>query len=468
LETIPTPKEFKDAIESLSPEQQRFAKQFRAMQLASTLFAVLVIQVKPQMEKLLKIPPFSLTKEIKLTQQLQDLFLQYQIPSDLLSFDGEETSDKKVKIDRVKENIGKIYAMINAEKQKELDKKKEEEKMRVLKVEEERRERMVDKRSSAQPVQSSMPMQMMMMAPSSRQAMPRPSSSAVSATASAAIPPKPKPTSSASSTSSAPPTTTATSVTVVSKPSIMDAIMPSTPTAAPTPSPTVDASPQPEAKPDDKKPEQHKQKQEKPVQDPDTIDSDDELEEVIPEKEDFTKVPTTLDRKYEELSEDSNLRPTIINTDSSWTKSSQRSLLSTPTTATLGKTQQVTEKNKAFDLLDALSRSGSLSVDSAQLHVIIAATHCFVKDLVDTVIQDNINPIEKVEKSNLIVATTVHDRPALEILKPEHVARVATYSPQLFLDGTATSTSSSSPLAISGAPVSKDVLAGKTAEKVKA
>ena len=36
LSTIPTPKEFKDAIESLSPEQQDFAKAFRAMQLEST------------------------------------------------------------------------------------------------------------------------------------------------------------------------------------------------------------------------------------------------------------------------------------------------------------------------------------------------------------------------------------------------------------------------------------------------
>ncbi|CAE8626603.1 unnamed protein product [Polarella glacialis] len=39
--TIPTPKEFKDAIESLSPEQQSFAKAFRAMQLESTLFGIL-------------------------------------------------------------------------------------------------------------------------------------------------------------------------------------------------------------------------------------------------------------------------------------------------------------------------------------------------------------------------------------------------------------------------------------------
>ena len=35
LEQLPTPKEFKDAIASLSPEQQRFAKMYRAMQVGS-------------------------------------------------------------------------------------------------------------------------------------------------------------------------------------------------------------------------------------------------------------------------------------------------------------------------------------------------------------------------------------------------------------------------------------------------
>jgi hypothetical protein len=37
LETIPTPKEFKSAISSLSPEQQRFCKAFRSMQLGMFL-----------------------------------------------------------------------------------------------------------------------------------------------------------------------------------------------------------------------------------------------------------------------------------------------------------------------------------------------------------------------------------------------------------------------------------------------
>ncbi|CAE7292036.1 unnamed protein product, partial [Symbiodinium necroappetens] len=89
LSTIPTPKEFKDAIESLSPEQQEFAKAFRAMQLESTLFAVLVVQIKPQLEKLLNLADDSLTKEIKLTQDLMQLFIKYQIPSDLLSFTSD-------------------------------------------------------------------------------------------------------------------------------------------------------------------------------------------------------------------------------------------------------------------------------------------------------------------------------------------------------------------------------------------
>lgn len=43
-------------VESLSPEQQAFAKAYRGMQLAGTLFTVVVVQIKPQLEKLLALP----------------------------------------------------------------------------------------------------------------------------------------------------------------------------------------------------------------------------------------------------------------------------------------------------------------------------------------------------------------------------------------------------------------------------
>jgi hypothetical protein len=61
----------------------------------------------------------------------------------------------------------------------------------------------------------------------------------------------------------------------------------------------------------------------------------------------------------------------------------------------------------------------------------MAATHCFVKDLMNTVIQDNINPIEKVERSSLIMASTVHGAAPQQLINEEQVERVATYSPML-------------------------------------
>lgn len=54
------------------------------MQLESSLFAIAVVQVKPQMEKVLNLDADALTKEISLTQDLIKLLIEYQIPSDLV------------------------------------------------------------------------------------------------------------------------------------------------------------------------------------------------------------------------------------------------------------------------------------------------------------------------------------------------------------------------------------------------
>jgi hypothetical protein len=62
---------------------------------------------------------------------------------------------------------------------------------------------------------------------------------------------------------------------------------------------------------------------------------------------------------------------------------------------------------------------------------VIAATHCFDKTLLDTVIQGNVNPIEKVERSLMIVATTIHRRPAVELLTEEQRERFLAFSPRL-------------------------------------
>ncbi len=121
LEELPTAKEFKDAIKSLSPEQQRFAKAYRTMQLESSVFGVCVVQIKPQLEALLRLPPNALDKEMKLTQDLMELFIEYQVPSDLLSYNG--TADDiavEDQVSNVKEHVKSVMEVIEGEKEKHL------------------------------------------------------------------------------------------------------------------------------------------------------------------------------------------------------------------------------------------------------------------------------------------------------------------------------------------------------------
>ena len=119
LEALPSAQEFKDAIESLSPEQQEFAKAYRAMQLEGTVFGLAVIQLKPQLERLLNLPAGSLTKEIQLSRDLQTLFIEHQIPSDLLTYEGDADTPVATKLDTVKGHVAAINDMIAAEKKAE-------------------------------------------------------------------------------------------------------------------------------------------------------------------------------------------------------------------------------------------------------------------------------------------------------------------------------------------------------------
>src|SRR5690606_15689801 len=104
-----------------SPEQQRFAKAFRSMQLESTLFGVCVIQIKPQLEKVLNLAPDSLTKEIQLTQDLMKLFIEYQIPTDLMSFEGDRDASAATRLEAVRGHVKALNDMISGEQNKSLD-----------------------------------------------------------------------------------------------------------------------------------------------------------------------------------------------------------------------------------------------------------------------------------------------------------------------------------------------------------
>ena len=82
-------------------------------------------------------------------------------------------------------------------------------------------------------------------------------------------------------------------------------------------------------------------------------------------------------------------------------------------------------------MLDALSRSGTLSIECAKLHVVIGVTHCFTNSLMGTVIEDNVNPIAKVEKSSALIAATLHGEPPNHVLKANDVDSLTASFPEL-------------------------------------
>jgi hypothetical protein len=144
-------------------------------------------------------------------------------------------------------------------------------------------------------------------------------------------------------------------------------------------------------------------------------------------------IPKQLDVKIEKYNSENSIRPTIIDAGKNWTRSRQENLLTKVVEASLHPADITTEKNKAFYLLDALSRSGTLPIACAELHVVIAITHCFENSVMGTVIQDNVNPIEKVEQSTLIIASTIHGSTIPELIKDEsESARLSVLLPLLF------------------------------------
>jgi hypothetical protein len=62
----------------------------------------------------------------------------------------------------------------------------------------------------------------------------------------------------------------------------------------------------------------------------------------------------------------------------------------------------------------------------------MGATHSFEQSLMDTVVKRNVNPIEKAERSMLIVASTLHQLPAAELARSEHHERLKAITPALF------------------------------------
>ena len=401
LDPLPAPKQFRDAIESLSPEQQDFCRAFRAMQLASSLFGILVVQVKPQLEAVLNLPAGALTKEIELSSQLMDFLQTYSVPTDVLSFEGEEALAAAEKVSAVRAHASTIGKMVADARERDLAAKKAEAQAAVLDsiADEDRYEGFslpdCEEECGAAP--------MMGAAPPGRSRgggggsygkggrpmkMRSKRAGALRSTGGGNYeqdfgPPPPQP------CAAAPPP----------PPRAAPASNSAVPTEAPTP-------PRPQ-------------------------DTDEEPGAGF----DVTALPRRLDAAFDKLDGDACLRPTTIKSTTPWRITSQKGLLSAAKQTTYDSDRLATEKRKAFELLDALTRSGAIPLLSTQLHVVVAATHAFDHDVAETVIRDNVNPILKAERSSLLVASTLFGAAPRTLVEPSRVPTLATAHEAALLDG---------------------------------
>eukprot|EP00573_Skeletonema_grethae_P000604 CAMPEP_0201685608 /NCGR_PEP_ID=MMETSP0578-20130828/318_1 /ASSEMBLY_ACC=CAM_ASM_000663 /TAXON_ID=267565 /ORGANISM="Skeletonema grethea, Strain CCMP 1804" /LENGTH=975 /DNA_ID=CAMNT_0048169541 /DNA_START=77 /DNA_END=3004 /DNA_ORIENTATION=- len=396
LNELPTAKEFKDAIKSLSPEQQSFARAYRSMQLQSSVFGCVVVQIKPQLEVLLGLPQNALDKEMKLTQDLMELFTEYQVPSDLLSYDGRsEGVALEDKLDNVRKNVKAVIDVIGGEKKKQMELAKARTDMAIEQKIQNMGENDAVEESVACFAHGGVP------AASARRMRAAPMMMAMQSRSMAM---DVSPLMSSASAESRSRLKQARAVT------------------------GRVSSARYSAKPDVRQLQQQQQQQQQRQTRIDSVrdfkgrtdlSSDIGTSMTKSDGVDFTLLPQLLDAAVEKTDEASALRSTIIKTGQSWLRNRQDNLLSGLNLKSLGADELKQETNKAKDLLDALSRSGSLAIESSELHVIVAVTHCFEKDIIGTIIQDNVNPIQKIEASTLLFASAIHGVDARELIKDE-------------------------------------------------
>ena len=139
-----------------------------------------------------------------------------------------------------------------------------------------------------------------------------------------------------------------------------------------------------------------------------------------------------MNQQFDRLDIDNAIRPTKIKTGDVDFESTGRFALRCG--HIYSEDSQHKERNAAYDLLDALTRSGVLSVDCAQFHVIVAATHFFGKNLMETIVKDSVNPIEKVERSHLIMASTISGKRVDDLIQDTELNRLKAFAPMLLED----------------------------------
>eukprot|EP01033_Poteriospumella_lacustris_P015889 gene15890-11374_t len=385
LETIPNAQQFREAISSLSPEQQRFAQAYRSMQLESTLFGICIIQVKPQLEKVLNLPPDALTKEIRLTQDLMKLFVQYQISADLLSYEPPPAATQAssvstaAKVEAVRANVEKMLRLLEAMKEEEV----RQQYVGGMKV----TVKSLIGVTLTLTVDPFADLTVLKGMIRDREGIPVDNMRIIFA-----------------------------GQQLEDGRSLIDQDLDALPASA---APTADAAGLSEVKQLDKSNRKKRPRSEE--------------QETNEARFDVSQVPKLLDDAFDRLDLDHAVRPAIIHLGDVWRHRKARPLAQRSHTGngleagpeeTVDGAAQTTLRQTAFDLLEALTRSGGLPCEDAELHVVVAATHVFDESVLETVVRRDMNPIEAVERSEVIMASVVHGQAGHRLIEGSEASRM--------------------------------------------
>jgi len=145
----------------------------------------------------------------------------------------------------------------------------------------------------------------------------------------------------------------------------------------------------------------------------------------------LTEYPKLLDGALREQNTRSSLRAAILTPATTWEKSSSSS---SSLNAVLTESDLQREKSAAFDLLDALTRSGGLVCGFSELHVLLGASHSFSESVMDSVGLDGMDPILRLERSQLVLAGALFGlHPTLLLPVGSHqLQRLMKMAPELF------------------------------------
>lgn len=321
LDTLSSPKVYYDILASLSPQQQAFAEAYRNMLLKQSVFALAVVEVKPQLEYLLNLSVGSLTKEVQLTQDLIKLFVDYQMPPDMLTYIGEST-DTSTQIEYVKAQVTKMNDMLDQARQQEIIKKRVNEAVNNSPHDDYDYDDVFNEPSNRSKVNSA------------RQ--------------------QPRPLVQLNST------------------------------------------------------------------------------QVQPNTTDYTLLPALLESRIQQLDPDAGLSATTISLGKMWTLFSKQSVQSPVVTTKIDSTERAADQSQAIRLLTALSKSGTIPFEHSELHTLVPFTQSFDETLINIVVQEDKNPIDAVERSSLVIATTIFNQPAKDLVAQNQVSRLTALFPELF------------------------------------